>query len=374
MAARNPNEFLGVALDRALQAGSRPIVKNRAIAERIDLVATNAQNRACVRFVMACALAKASRLEVDIRKPYTEIGTPDCYSGRTYDERYVGPFITYNRLPCNSTTAFLTPAFRNRNAVLTPDMNLVGRPPSVYKASLQLLTDVQTGKAAAQDILAETVRLLLIMRGDADQRLSSLLAGFRQAGSETTLSAEGIVSLIEKHLDLRRSSRLPVLVVAAAYRAAEEQLGERVLALHGHNAADKQTGALGDLEITVVGDDRVVTSYEMKTRRVEMGDIDIAIRKIAQSEEQIDNYIFITTQEIEKEVQEYAISMYEETGGIEITVLDCIAFLRHFLHLFHRLRTDFLDEYQNALLTEPESAVSSSLKEAFLAMRQAAEG
>jgi len=45
----------------------------------------------------------------------------------------------------------------------------------------------------------------------------------------------------------------------------------------------------------------------------------------------------------------------------------------HFLHLFHRLRMQFLEEYQQLVLAEPESAVSQPLKEAFLALRQAAE-
>jgi DNA adenine methylase len=59
---------------------------------------------------------------------------------------------------------------------------------------------------------------------------------------------------------------------------------------------------------------------------------------------------------------------------VEIVVLDCVGFLRHFLHLFHRLRTDFLDAYQELLLAEPDSAVSHALKEAFLTLRKAAEG
>ena len=74
-----------------------------------------------------------------------------------------------------------------------------------------------------------------------------------------------------------------------------------------------------------------------------------------------------------EEIREYARSKYDETGGVEIAILDCIGFLRHFLHLFHRLRKDFLDQYQVLVLREPDSAVSQALKEAFLALRQAAE-
>src|SRR5439155_16292583 len=98
-----------------------------------------------------------------------------------------------------------------------------------------------------------------------------------------------------------------------------------------------------------------------------------AVTKIARAEGKIDNYIFVTTDEIERDVSDYAATFYEKTGGTEIAILDCIGFLRHFLHLFHRLRTDYLNAYQTLVLNEPDSAVSQTLKEAFLALRQVAE-
>jgi hypothetical protein len=310
---------------------------------------------------------------LDIRKPYTEIQEPDAYSGRTYDEQYVTAFVTEYELPCNVTTAFLTPAFRNRNTVLTPDMVMVGRPQALYRVALQLLTDVQTGHISAEDLLAETIRWLLIVRDEKRTRMETLIAGLRAAEGAPPLSAEAIVALIEQHLKIRGSSRLPVLIVAAAYKAAAAHLGEHALPLTGHNAADRQTDTLGDVEITLLSDDNVLTSYEMKTRPVTVNDIDAAIQKIERSGKRIDNYIFVTTDRIDENVKEYTVSMYEHTNGIEFVVLDCIGFLRHFLHLFHRLRGEFLEAYQDLLLAEPDSAVSQPLKEAFLALRQAAE-
>jgi len=181
------------------------------------------------------------------------------------------------------------------------------------------------------------------------------------------------VKLIEQHLACKHSSRLPVLVVAAAYRAAADKLGERALPLQAHTAADEQTGAMGDVEICLMNDDRVVTIYEMKTKQVTVDDIDRALQKIAKRRPRIDNYVFITTDVIDDEVKAYAVAMYEKTNGTEIVVLDCIGSVRHFLHLFHRLRIKFLDSYQSLLLAEPDSAVSQPLKEAFLSLRQAAE-
>lgn len=134
-----------------------------------------------------------------------------------------------------------------------------------------------------------------------------------------------------------------------------------------------QTGALGDLEITLVGDDDIVTSYEMKAKEVMKEDIDLAVGKVARSQLRIDNYIFITTCRIDLQVAEYATSFYRETGGTEFVILDCIGFLRHFLHLFHRLRCEYLEEYQRLVLAEPDSAVSQPLKEVFLNLRRAAE-
>jgi hypothetical protein len=367
----SPTELLSVALQRAEINLDRSLISDAEIESRIETVCRDMRNRSPARLLLACALAKAHRPEIDIRKPYTEIHDADAYSGRTYDERYIATFINENRLPCNSTTAFLTPFFRKGSSTSIPEMPIVGRTRDLYRIALQLLTDVQTGKVSAADLLAETIRWLLIVRNEKFRRMETLLAGL--GSGITALSSEGIVSLIEQHLNIPGGSRLPVLVVAAAYQAAENHLGERVLPLHGHNAADKQTEALGDVEITLVDDQDVVTCYEMKRKPITQNDIDNALHKLMDAGTGINNYIFITTEAAEQDVREYAAMCYERTGGIEVVILYCIEFLRHFLHLFHRLRSQFLEAYQRLLLAEPDSAVSQPVKEAFLALRQAAE-
>ncbi len=142
--------------------------------------------------------------------------------------------------------------------------------------------------------------------------------------------------------------------------------------LEAHNAADKQTGSLGDIEVTLVNDEKVITSYEMKDNRVTKDDIDVALQKLKGAKSRIDNYIFITTDVIEQDVLDYAKSLYEQTG-IEFAILDCLGFIRHYLHFFHRARITFLNIYQELVLSEPTSSVSQPLKEVFLALRRAAE-
>lgn len=369
----NCSTLLEATLQRAEAHLDRSFFGDAVMAERLASVINCSSNRAGARLLMSCMLAKLHDRKADPRKPYTKIGTADCFSGRTYDERYIGEFITQHTLPCNNTTAFLTPTLRNMDRTLKLNVSLVGRPVSMYQSALLILDDVHTGRVSAQDVLDESVRLLVLERNAQQERLKTLLAGVRRNADRHPLSSEDTVALMQQHLAIKGSSRLPVLIVAAAYRAAEEKLGERVLHLLGHNAADEQTGAVGDVQITLLNDDDVVTSYEMKDKPVTRGDIDRALQKIAAQGSCIQNYLFITTEAAAEEVHGYARSRYDETGGIEIAILDCLGFLRHFLHLFHRLRRGFLDHYQELVLAEAASAVSQPLKEAFLALRQAAE-
>jgi DNA adenine methylase len=110
----------------------------------------------------------------------------------------------------------------------------------------------------------------------------------------------------------------------------------------------------------------------MKDKRVTKNDIDIALEKLKRVKPKIDNYIFITTDVIEQEVVEYAKSLYEKTA-IEFAILDCIGFIRHYLHFFHRSRITFLNIYQELVIAEPSSSVSQPFKEVFLALRRVAE-
>ena len=369
----NPTEILTLAHLRASQA--ERIISNPEILKKLNYICRESHNRSGVRVILACSLAKIHNPSIDIRKPYTEIGDEDVYSGRRYDESYITAFIDEHNLPCNNTTAWLTPAWRNHENELTPAVIPVGTPRKMYRYVIELLDSVHSTDISAEDLLAQTVQILLDERDERQQEMDRLIKQLSDRDSDDLipLSTEDIVTLIEQHLRSKNSSRLPVLAVAAAYNAAQEYLHEKILPLESHNAADKQTGSLGDLEVTMLDDDGVITSYEMKARRVTENDISHALTKINETGKRIDNYIFITTDIIDIEVLDYARSLYEKTGGIEFVILDCVSFVRYFLHLFHRIRLHYLDAYQKLLMEEPDSAVSDALKRVFLDLRINAE-
>jgi hypothetical protein len=368
----NPHELLEKYFAQANDKFSPALPDNSPFAEKIDFICRCSINKAPIRFMLACLLAKIHRPELDIRKPYTEIGGEDSFSGRTYDEKYVQGFLEKYSLPHNATTAFLTPALRNIDRVLTLDLTIVGRPKEAYTHMLELLDAIHTHRVLPENFLIEFLRRLSAVKEENEGRMGQLLAGLNQSEDKLTLSSEQIATLLAQHLNCKNSSRLPVLIVAAAYQSVEQILGEQARPLRAHNAADKQTRSLGDVEITLSDETHVVTCYEVKDKRVTEHDIKIALTKIAKAGHVIDNYIFVTTDMIEIAVLEHAKTAYEN-HGVEIAILDCLGFARHFLHFFHRSRAQFLENYQNLVLNEPESSVSQSLKEAFLALRRQAE-
>lgn len=367
-----PSTILRETLNAVESDSERFYVIDEDKRNQIDFICRNLQNRAGVRFLMACLLAKLHEPNIDIRMPYTEIGGDDCYSGRQYDERYITPFVEEHDLPCNVTTAFLTPAFRNHEIMLSRNANLMGRPRELYEYVLSLLDDVARKKLASQDLLSEIVRNLVLMRDEQKSRMATLLANLRQSDS-SQLTVDAIVNIVQQHLSQRHSSRLPVLAFQAIYKTIESRLNEYLVPLQAHNAADSQTQSLGDIEVAIKESDQVVTVYEMKTREITRADISQALRKLVHSHQDIKQYLFITTKPVSDGVAEEIHSTNEQHYGVEFAALDCMSFVRYFLHLFYQQRLEFLDIYQELVLGEPESGVRHPLKEVFLTLRQAAE-
>jgi hypothetical protein len=368
-----PEEFLNEIYNRATSTLNSTVIVDQSIRDKVIYICRCTSNRSGVRLLLSCLLAKLDKPHIDPRKPYTEIGDTDSFSGRTYDEHYLTKFITDYRLPANPTTAFLTPTLRNINHPLTTKLELIGNPRDLYIKTLELLEDVAEQRIAADVLFVEIVRELLLLRNEKQSRIDSLLGAVERTKGALPLSSESIVTLISQHLACKNASRLPVLVVAAAYKTAGARLLEHILPLNSHNAADFQTGSVGDVEICIIGEDSVATAYEMKMKQVTIDDIDLAVKKITRASARINNYLFVTTDTIDPHVAEYAKTFYEKTDGTEIAILDCIGFLRHFLHMFHRIRSDFLINYQQLVINEADSAVSQSLKEAFLSLRLSAE-
>ena len=108
----------------------------------------------------------------------------------------------------------------------------------------------------------------MLLRDEKLARMASLPGALERTESALPLSSEAIITLINQHLACKNVSHLPVLDFPDAYEAAVTRLAESMLPLNSRNVEDLQTGSLGDVEICFLGDDSVVTAYEMKVKSV----------------------------------------------------------------------------------------------------------
>ena len=349
----------------------RTYVTDKTVENKISSVCLCDTNKAPIRYLLSAMIAKTDNPSIDTRQPYSDLGNKS-FAGRTIDETLVQPFIHKYNLPCNDTTAFLTPAFRTIESALTKAAFDKCRPAYVYHDMIDILDYVEQKPLQAKNIFKQIIKTLLHVRLSTEERLTKMVQELNSE-EQHDLSSEEITILLHQHLQCKGSSRLPVLMVTAAYKAVGHLINENTKPLFAHNAADSRTGAMGDIEIVSLrNENNTVTCYEMKKKQVTTDDICVCVEKIYSLKQKPDNYIIITTENVTKDVRDLAYTFYDKIG-VEIVVLDCLGFINHFLHFFHRYRKSFLDNYQQLVLEEPNSAVSQPLKEAFLSLRKVAE-
>lgn len=131
---------------------ARSAFVQESIVADVKFIARYLRNRAPARLLLACCAAAIDHPEYDIRKPYTTALQPGAFSGRYYDESYIQALVEKYDLPCNTTTAFLTPAFRNFNATLDEQASLSGRPPELYSKAIRILGACAKGEFGPQDL------------------------------------------------------------------------------------------------------------------------------------------------------------------------------------------------------------------------------
>ena len=345
-------------------------INDDILRSKIYDISTNKDNRAVVRLVLSCSFAPLINSKFDPLKPYTEIGGEEAFSGRNIDESYIQQIIDDKSIgKCNATTAFLTPALRNRNESLDRIAKFNGRPESLYKDAVYVLKEVSKNKEMAEDIIKEIFRILICLELKEKENIKAAISNLK---GKSSYSSREIIDLIRQHLLCKRSSRLPVLVIAAAFKVIEDLKIYKVKEISMHNAADNQTENIGDVEVYSTSSNLLI-AFEVKKRKINRHDVNVALEKIAKLKDiGIASYIFITTENIENDIINYVAELSIEYD-IDLRVMDCLAFLEHYLTIFFDKRRGFLDKYQSLLIDEPESAVSHDLKEIFLSLRKIME-
>lgn len=243
-----PTKFLNKTYSESMKiVGSDDHIKSdlqSSITSCLDIILSKSESAKAVLTVIFTSITyKSLYPEQDIRKHQTSI--TNGYSGRTFDTKFITPFLKSAKFPAMAESGWLT---RSLEQKVPYNSNYHGaiRPESLKNAFLETIDFIQKGNNLSK-VLSYLIQGLIIKRNNQQIDLAKPL----------NLPIATIVNLLTKHFESKYSaegaSRLPVLALYAAYQCLIQETkrfeGKELLVIESHTSADSRSGRIGDIDI-----------------------------------------------------------------------------------------------------------------------------
>lgn len=343
-----PTKFLEQTYSEAMEiVGSDENIKSdldKEISKHLREILKRSESSKAVLTVTITSLAyKIQNPEQDIRNHQTSI--ENGYSGRTFDTKYVTPFLKSVKFPAMAESGWLT---RSLEQKVPYDANYSGaiRPDSLKTAFLSTIDFIQKGNNLDK-VLSFIFQGLIIKRNKQQIDLAKPL----------NLPIATIVDLLSKHFDTKYSaegaSRLPVLALYAAYQCLINETkrfeGKTLLEIESHTSADSRSGRIGDIDI-VDEKDRVFEAVEVKHR------IQITAQLVRDAFEkfkttQVNRYYLLSTANIDTSQQaeiDQEIDRIKNIHGCHVIANGLSHSLKYYLRLLSDT-SEFIENYVNLI-------------------------
>jgi DNA adenine methylase len=346
------NKIFSEALQEAEKQPATFSSVPKPLLTKVDEICRCESNKAPVRYLLTALGAKIKDPSVNTLCAYPIQGK-NHFEGRSIDEHILIQYLEKYSLATNKTTAFLTPSFRfPPNRPYKKEDFVKSRPSSVYNALVDVLTKVNEDSTLAKPLLVATFAKLIFLR-DAYALKLALQKSAAMLSKEPTITE--IIEILETHAAQPRASRLPVLMYAAAHDIFLDGSSYTRKKLLAHNAADKQTGATGDIEIIEKLTGRLITSIEIKSRAITEEDVNIGVEKALVHLPVA--YFFASTVAPTDRISKYAESF---SGKVQFRVWDIFEFIASVLCMWPERRSEFLEDYKKLVLEDAD--VDNSLR------------
>lgn len=361
----SPNDFLNEQYNIAMYVvGSKnKITTELETAEQESLntiLQYSEQAKAVLTVLITSVVYKIFHPEQDIRKH--QVSIEGGYSGRTFDSKYITPFMKSCKFPSMSDSGWLTRALEQK---VPYDMNYSGAisPKQLKPVFLKLLENIENG-ANCEAYLSFLFQGLIIKRNMQSIDLAK----------PTTLSIHSILDLLYQHFNgvynAEGASRLPVIAIYAAYQCLinETKRFEKktLLSIESHTSADKSSGRIGDIDI-IDEKNRAFEAVEVKHGI----QITLQLVKDAYSKFQttpVSRYYILSTASPDKEELkkiESEIQRIKNVHGCQLIVNGIMPTLKYYLRLLNDTY-EFIDNYVNLL--EEDKALKFEHKERWNAL------
>jgi DNA (cytosine-5)-methyltransferase 1 len=243
-----PVEFLETIYTESMRlVGSDNKIKsklNEKISSHLqEILSRSESSKAVLTVVLTSAVYKLFYPEQDIRNHQTSIHKG--YSGRTFDSKYITPFLKNAKFPSMAESGWLTRSLEQKVPYNSKYSGAI-KPDSFKTSFLETIEFIQKGNSL-EELLSFLIQGLIIQRNYQKIELARPL----------TLQIVTIIELLTKHFNSRYSSegasRLPVLALYAAYQClvSETKRFNRkiLLPVESHTSADSRSGRIGDIDI-----------------------------------------------------------------------------------------------------------------------------
>jgi DNA (cytosine-5)-methyltransferase 1 len=349
-----PNKLLEKAFAKALETvGSDDFIKsslNENTTNNLREILDRSESAKAVLTVVITSLVyKIQNPEQDIRNHQTSI--ENGYSGRTFDSKFITPFLKSVEFPAMAESGWLT---RSLEQKVPYDSNYSGaiRPTSLKTAFLQTIDFIQKG-SQLDDVLSFIFQSLIIQRNSQQIDLAKPL----------NLPIATIVDLLSKHFDAKYSaegaSRLPVLALYAAYQCLINETkrfeGRTLLPMESHTSADSRSGRIGDIDI-VDEKERAFEAVEVKHGiAITAQLVKDAFEKFKTT--QVNRYYLLSTANIDiskKDEIDQEIDRIKNIHGCHVIANGLVNSLKYYLRLISDT-SEFIENYVN--LVENDAAL-----------------
>lgn len=343
-----PTNLLEKAFAEAMETvGSDDFIKsnlNDDISKHLQEILNRSESAKAVLTVIITSLVyKIQNPEQDIRNHQTSI--ENGYSGRTFDTKYITPFLKSVKFPAMAESGWLT---RSLEQKVPYDTNYSGaiRPGSLKTAFLETIDFIQKGNQL-DDVLSYLFQGLIIQRNSQQIDLAKPL----------NLPIATIVDLLSKHFDTKYSaegaSRLPVLALYAVYQCLISETkrfdGKTLLPMESHTSADSRSGRIGDIDI-VDEKKRTFEAVEVKHGiAITTQLVKDAFEKFKTT--QVNRYYLLSTANIdisEKDKIDQEIDRIRNIHGCHVIANGLTHSLKYYLRLLSDT-SEFIENYVNLI-------------------------
>jgi DNA (cytosine-5)-methyltransferase 1 len=349
-----PSEYLEIIYKESMQiVGSDDKIKSELnkniICHLSEILNRSESAKAVITVILTSAVYKILNPEQDIRNHQSSV--QNGYSGRTFDTKYITPFLKSVKFPAMAESGWLT---RSLEQKVPYDSNYSGaiRPESLKTAFLETIDFIEKGKKI-DELLSFLFQGLIIQRNAQQIDLAK----------PHNLQIATIIELLTKHFDNKYSadgaSRLPVLALYAAYQCLvnETKRFEKkvLLPMASHTSADSRSGRIGDIDI-VDEKDKSFEAVEVKHG------IPITVQLIQDAFEkfkttQVTRYYLLSTSNIDasqKNEIDKEIERIKNIHGCHVIANGLIPSLKYYLRLLSDT-SEFIEKYVN--LVEIDTAL-----------------